>query len=579
MFNRDMIIVSALAICASGSAGYSAGLTEEGAREITRVFQPSKSQLRLFSTLPPKQTALARSALASMTAPGPATLTFNTWHTFSLNILAFDHTPKVDDQTGKQLHLQEFGPHRASYVMAKLHLAMYEVANAFEATPGWSWIETSLPGSVGRPAAGASEGAAIAAAARTILNDLYVGDDYHINAEYLASLNDLGVAPTDPGVTFGNKVASLIIGLRANDNSTLPEPIWGEDFIPKFQLGTAFQWGVDPVSGIKVALGGNWGMVTPFLSKTPSSYVDGNASFPPPPMDLTSPLFISALDEVSKCGVDQAEYNEKRDCDLRGNLKNIDTYYRAKFWSYDGTAGVCAPVRLYNQIADRIITEHSDVILGGATQDNDVAFAEAKYYAKLNLAMVDAGIIAWYAKYEYQYWRPVTGIPYVKGILEGQNANPQPQDRESWFPLGAQTTNAGQGYNITPPFPSYPSGHSVFGSAFFEVLRSIITDSSKETFTFQSDEYNGPQRLQYNVDAFDYVRCVDDPNPTPQLPAYCTLRQFDFKTIDPANFDPQNAEQENSDSRVWMGVHWRFDTDNGIKLGEQLGDDIVAAFR
>jgi hypothetical protein len=580
MFNNQYIVAGVLAICASGSsAGFSAGLTEEGAKEIARVFQPSKSQLRLFSTLAPKQAVVARSALAGMTAPGPATQTFSAWHEFGLQVLAFDHTSKVDDQTGKQLHLQEFGPHRASYVTAKLHLAMYEVANAFATTPGWSWIEMSLPGSVGRPAAGASEGAALAAAARTILNDLYVGDDYHIDAEYLASLNDLGVAATDPGVAFGNKVASLIIGLRANDKSNLPEPVWGDDFVPKAGLGTAFQWEVDPASSIKTALGGNWGMVTPFVSKSPGSYVDGNPSFPPPPSDLTSPLFISALDEVSKCGVDQAEYNEKRDCDLRGNLTNADTYYRAKFWSYDGTAGVCAPVRLYNQIADEILKEHSDVVLGAATKDNDVAADEAKYYAKLNLAMVDSGITAWYAKYEYQYWRPITGIRYVDGIIEEQNPNPQPKDGESWQPLGAQTTNAGQGYNITPPFPSYPSGHSVFGGAFFEVLRSIITDRNKETFSFQSDEFNGPQRLQYNVDAYDYVRCVDDPNPTPQLPTYCKARQFDFKVIDPANYDPNNAEQENSDSRIWMGVHWRFDTDNGIKLGEQVGDDVAAAFK
>ena len=291
-------------------------------------------------------------------------------------------------------------------------------------------------------------------------------------------------------------------------------------------------------------------------------------------MDLTSPSFISALNEVSKCGVDQLEFNEKRDCDLHGNLTNNDTYYRAKFWSYDGTAGVCAPVRLYNQIADEILKEHSDVILG-----DDVAAAEAKYYAKLNVAMVDAGITAWCAKYEYQYWRPVTGIRYVKGILEEQNNNPQPQDREIWLPLGAQTTNAGQGYNITPPFPSYPSGHSVFGGAFFKALRSIITDPNKETFAFWSDEFNGPGRLQYNVDAYDYVRCVDDPHPTPELPNYCKLRQFNFKTIDPANFDPQNAEEENSNSRIWMGVHWRFDGDNGITLGELVGDDVVAMFK
>ena len=111
------------------------------------------------------------------------------------------------------------------------------------------------------------------------------------------------------------------------------------------------------------------------------------------------------------------------------------------------------------------------------------------------------------------------------------------------------------------------------------MLRSIITDPNKQVFNFQSDEYNGPGSLQYNVDAYDYVRCVDDPNPTPQLPTYCKPRSFDFKPIDPNNCDAQNAEEENSDSRIWMGVHWRFDTDNGITLGEQVGHDIVGAFK
>lgn len=45
-----------------------------------------------------------------------------------------------------------------------------------------------------------------------------------------------------------------------------------------------------------------------------------------------------------------------------------------------------------------------------------------------------------------------------------------------------------------------------------------------------------------------------------------------------ANFDPKNAEGENSNSRIWMGVHWRFDGDNGVRLGRQIGDDAIANF-
>ena len=588
MLKRNLMITCVMTVSAVASqTAFPAGLTEEGARDIARVIQPSPAQLQVFSQPPTMTRAFRLSALA---APGLATTdaqkTFSMWHSFGLYVLAFDHTPAVDPTTGKQLHLQQFGPHRASYAMALLHLAMYEVANAFKTPPtqATSWIERKLPGAVGSPPAGASEAVAIAAAARTILDHLYMGDDYGIDLEYNNSLSGLNSAPGSPGEAFGNKIGDLILGLRSKDMSNLPEPMWGEDFSPKASTGTVFQWAPDPVSQIQVALGGNWGMVSPFVASAPSSYVLGNSNFPPPTYNLDDPGFIAAFNEVRKCGVDSHALNETRDCGVTGSLDNEDTYYRAKFWSYDGTSGICAPVRLYNEIADEILLEHKADIVGTASTDADVTAAEAKYYARINLAMVDAGIVAWYAKYLYQYWRPITGVRTLIAYNGGQSSTSS-KDRESWLPLGAQNTNSSRGFNITPPFPSYPSGHSVFGGAFFEVLRSFVKPAD-QTFNFQSDEYNGKQALQANVDAFNYVRCLDDPSPPPhEQGAYCMPRNFDFyltdvTNFDPgsANFDPKNAEGENSNSRIWMGVHWRFDGDNGVRLGRQIGDDAIANF-
>lgn len=586
MIDRNRFRSGVAAICAiSSSSAFATGLTEEGARDIARIIQPSQSQLQLFSRPPTVALAFRLSALSSPgVAVGDAEKMYDIWHSFGLATLAFDHTPKIDDATGKEVHFQEFGPHRASYAMAMLHLAMYEVANGFKAAPtsATSWIERRLPGAVGSPPANASEPAALAAAARTMLNHLYMGDDYNVDSEYAASLAQFHLMRGDPGEAYGDRIASLIIGLRADDKSDLPEPMWGVDFTPKDPTGTPFQWQFDPVSTIKVALGGNWGEVTTFVASSPNIYVDGNPNFPPPTRDLNDPAFIAAFNEVKKCGVDEHALNETRDCGVSGMLDNEDTYYRAKFWSYDGTAGICAPVRLYNQIADEIFKQKKAQIVVGATSDTDVTAAEAKYYGRINLALADAGIVAWYAKYKYQYWRPITGVRSLAGASGGP-ANPK--DRESWFPLGAQTTNAGQGFNITPPFPSYPSGHSVFGGAFFEVLRAFLTKPVDQQFAFQSDEYNGGGALQPNVDAFNYVRCLDDPSPPHEQKTYCMLRTFNFYNedvsyFDPdnAHFDPANAEGENSNSRIWMGVHWRFDGDNGIRVGRQVGDDVIANF-
>jgi len=155
----------------------------------------------------------------------------------------------------------------------------------------------------------------------------------------------------------------------------------------------------------------------------------------------------------------------------------------------------------------------------------------ARLFALTNVAMADAGISAWEAKYYYQYWRPITGIRNAPS-----NANP------TWYPLGAQDTNT-VGPNFTPPFPSYPSGHATFGGALFEILRKFWPDTTP--FTVISDEFNGE-----NKDVDGYIR--------PLMPM--TFRSF------------SEAEQQNAESRIYMGVHWQFDADFGIKEGEAVGD-------
>ena len=214
-----------------------------------------------------------------------------------------------------------------------------------------------------------------------------------------------------------------------------------------------------------------------------------------------------------------------------------DRYFKGKFWSYDGTSGLCAPAQLYNQIADQVLPKlHT-------TDPTEIA----RYYAMINLAMGDAGIAAWESKYYFQFARPVTAIRYQRNLDNPNNA-------EEWYPLGAQATNADQTYNITPPFPAYPSGHAVFGGAFFQILRKFVPNPADQTFTFLSDEFNGK-----NKDIYNFIRCQDgDKNPQ-----FCSARTFATFTV---------AESENAMSRVYLGVHWQFDSDDGIAMGNKIGD-------
>jgi hypothetical protein len=224
-----------------------------------------------------------------------------------------------------------------------------------------------------------------------------------------------------------------------------------------------------------------------------------------------------------------------------------DSLFVAQYWAYDGTANLCAPSRFYNQIAAQVLMHLEEKPADGYPNVIDVLSVTdvARFYALVNMAMGDAAIAAWDAKFHFQFPRPITYIRANQELSEKKFIAPK------WFPIGAQVTNSDQPYNITPPFPAYPSGHAVFGGALFGILRQFMRPDRQ--FTFLSDEFNSN-----NKDAYNYIRCSANDKLTPKQ--FCSPRTF---TLD-------CAERENADSRVFMGVHWIFDADDGIYIGNQV---------
>jgi hypothetical protein len=336
---------------------------------------------------------------------------------------------------------------------------------------------------------------------------------------------DLSEIADDPaktaGIDLGQRAAAAILALKANDGSAHAEPRVGIEFLTSNGAG---KWRQDPISQIPLALGAFWDRVTPFVMQSATQFRT------PPPPAMNSPEYTAAYNEVKFLGGDGVTTPTSRTDDQKES---------GIFWAYDGTPSLCAPPRLYNQITMKIAQQKG-------TASN--ALELARLLALVNVSMADAGIAVWESKFFYQFWRPITGIresDLGTGPSSEGDGNPLTIGNPTFKPLGAPASNL-TGPNFTPPFPAYPSGHAGFGGALFQTLRRYYhTDDI--AFTFTSDEYDGK-----TIDNTGKVRA---------------LKPRSFSNL-------SQAEEENGQSRIYLGIHWAFDKTEGIAQGRKVADYI-----
>jgi hypothetical protein len=441
------------------------------------------------------------------------------WNEIAINASGLDHTPVAigENRTfGEQL-----GPARSSRAMAIVHIAVFEAVNTRKGRfKSYCGIDSARRD--------ASMECAIAQAACDSLGALFPSQKAAFDQELASELNEFpDNRPKADGIALGHRAAAAILALRANDGSQHEEPCvapcTGTQFVTSNAAG---KWRKDPISRLPIALGAHWSFVQPFVLQSSAQFRA------PPPQAINSPEYAAAFNEVKSVGGDGLNTPTSR---------TDEQTHIGIFWAYDGTPSLCAPPRLYNQIAMHIAHQ-----MGTSSDPADLA----RLLALINVAMADAGSAIWESKYYYQYWRPVTGIresDVGTGPTGAGDGNPATVGDPTFSPLGAPASNL-NGPDFTPPFPAYPSGHGGFGAALFETLRNFY-GTDQIAFTFTSDEFNGVTR-------------DNDGTVRPLLPR-------NFSSL-------SEAEEENGQSRIYLGIHWSFDKTEAIAQGRRVADYVFA---
>ena len=412
----------------------------------------------------------------------------------------FDHTAPMKGTS-------QGGPTRSSRATAMVHLAMHDAFFGVEgSTP--LYLGAGYPAYVG-PNDMTAQSSSVTAAAKAVLSSLYPeqAPEFEKGASDILDRNGANATALD----YGYGVAQAMLALRAADGSEKKDGPY------EYALARPHHR-PDPINALTQIspLGPNWGKVKPFAIQLNH----GLQSFPA----LTTPDYRADHEEVLKKGGAASQPSTTR---------TIDQTIIGLYWAYDGAKRLGTPPRLYNQIV-RVIAQE---------RGNDWV-KNARLFALVNAAMGDAGIYSWYYKYTLDLWRPVIGIRNYDDNFgwdaqhgTGTNALCDP----FWRPFGAPKTNDNSpgARAFTPPFPAYPSGHATFGSAAFEMVRLFYNTGAYDAeaedtigFKFVSAELDG-----VSTDNDEAIR-------TRHARKYDSLAQAMF---------------ENAVSRVYLGVHWRFD--------------------
>jgi hypothetical protein len=349
--------------------------------------------------------------------------------------------------------------------MALVHLAMFDAANSIEQRYRPYLVQLTVP-------AETSQEAAAASAASTVLLLLHPDAAGQIESKLAASLAAVaeGAAKSD-GITLGRAVAERILQERARDGTDAPD-----DYRPQTKPGVY----VPTANMVGAAL----------MRAQPFALTAASQFRPGPPVSLASAEWARDYNEIKDYGRKSASKRSPQQTET------------ARFWVMVG-----APV--YHPIARQIVLARNMSVVDGA-----------RLMALFSVALSDAYGAVFDAKYEYQFWRPLTAIR--NGDIDG---NPATDREATWLP-----------FDSTPMHPEYPCAHCIESGAAAAVIETVLGGAPLPELSLTSTTAPGVTH-----------RWTD-------LGSFC---------------------DEVSQARIWAGFHYRFSTRVGTAMGRSIGTYVV----